>query len=183
MLQLLRSRRSCRHYRVDLPIEDDKIKFCLEAARSAPSACNSQPWRFVIVREEFTRREICAKGFLPGISMPWAVDAPVVVALCADLSLITHKIAPVISNIPYYMIDIGIAGEHFVLAAESLGLGTCWIGWINEKTIRKILSIPSRVRVLSIITLGYPAKTKDQASERLPAEKISFNEKWNGGNK
>ncbi len=112
--------------------------------------------------------------------MPWAVDAPVIVVLCADLSLITHKIAPVISNIPYYMIDIGIAGEHFVLAAESLGLGTCWIGWINEKAIKKILSIPSRVRVLSIITLGYPAKAKEQISERLPAEEISFNEKWDG---
>jgi len=112
--------------------------------------------------------------------MPWTADAPVIVVLCADLSLIAHKIAPIISSIPYYMIDIGIAGEHFVLAAESLGLGSCWIGWINEKPIRKILSIPSRVRVLSIITLGYPAETKNIVSERLPVKDISFNDKWNG---
>lgn len=110
--------------------------------------------------------------------MPWAIDAPVIVVLCAELNFTTHKIAPFISNIPYYMIDIGIAGEHFVLAAESLGLGSCWIGWIKEKAIRKILSIPSRIRVLSIITLGYPAETKSQVTERLPAEEISFNEKW-----
>ncbi len=113
--------------------------------------------------------------------MPWLENAPVIVVLCAELSFVTHKLAPLLSKLPYYMIDIGIAGEHFVLAAESLGLGTCWIGWLNEKPVRKILGIPGRIRIISLISLGYPAVTNEKASDRLGIDEISFRELWKPG--
>lgn len=179
LLELIKKRTSCRNYR-DIPVEDDKIRICLEASRLAPSACNKQPWRFLIVKESALREKICRKGLLPGIPMPWLAKAPVIVVLCAEKNLLAHKIAPLISGIPYHFIDIGIAGEHFVLAAEAQGLGTCWIGWFREKYIKKILKIPNPVQVLSMISMGYSADDIAKPGEKLKIEEIASMNIWNG---
>ncbi|MFZ2655541.1 MAG: nitroreductase family protein [Victivallales bacterium] len=163
-LELVKKRRSCRDYS-GAPVPDELIGNCLEAARLAPSACNKQPWRFIIVKDCGLRSRICSEGLLPGIPMPWTQKAPAIVVLCAETSIITHTIAPMISKVQYHLIDIGIAGEHFVLAAEAQGLGTCWIGWFNEKKIRKILNLPRSFQVLSLITLGYPANPDKQGND------------------
>lgn len=179
LLEIIRKRRSCRAYLPEHPVEEDKIELCLEAARLAPSACNKQPWRFIIVKDKELRKKICHEGLLPGIPMPWLNDAPVIVVLCVKLNVLTHIIAPHLSGLPYYMIDAGIAGEHFVLAAEAQGLGTCWIGWFNEKKVKKILAIPSGIRVLSLISLGYPADNDiDSQKIRLSLNEIYFDDKW-----
>lgn len=175
-LELVEKRKSCRDY-LEKPVPDEAIQKCLEAARFAPSACNKQPWRFVIVNDKSRIDKIAEKALLPGIPMPWLKKAPTIVVLCSELSMFAHHLAPLISKIPYHFIDMGIAGEHFVLAAETQGLGTCWIGWFNEKQIRKILSIPGSVRVISLISLGYPASPME-ARERLPFEEIYSINKW-----
>ncbi|MEI6421658.1 MAG: nitroreductase family protein, partial [Lentisphaerota bacterium] len=126
-LELVKKRRSCRDYS-EAPVPDDLLANCIEAARLAPSACNKQPWRFMIVKDCELRKSLCAEGLLPGLPMPWIRNAPVIVVLCSETSVFTHVIAPLISKVQYHLIDIGIAGEHFVLAAEAQGLGTCWIG-------------------------------------------------------
>ncbi len=173
-LELAGKRRSCRSYS-DTPVPDEQIGNCLEAARLAPSACNRQPWRFIIVRNSELRRKICDDGLLPGIPMPWLRKAPVIVVLCAETSLITHTLAPMISKVQYHLIDIGIAGEHFVLEAEAQGLGTCWIGWFKEKQVRKILDLPRSYQILSLISLGYPANPAEPQMQdnRLKTEEIS----------
>lgn len=171
-LDVLKHRASCRSY-LSKPVEDEKIKQCLEAARLAPSACNKQPWRFKIVTDEALRKQIYENGLLPGIPMPWLSNVPVIVVLCADTNIITHTLAPILSKVKYQLIDIGIAGEHFVLAAEALGLGTCWIGWFKPKVIRKLLQIPRSYQILSLISLGYPDE-KPNPPEKLSIESIVF---------
>ena len=111
----IRERRSCRAYRPD-PVPDNLIRECVEAARLAPSACNKQPWRFYAVSAPDLRKQLCEEALLPGIKMPWLEQAPVIMVLCMKKKLATHFLAPLLSGIHYEYIDLGIAGEHFVLA-------------------------------------------------------------------
>jgi nitroreductase len=184
--ELATKRRSCRAFDPSREVAMDLVQQCLEAARLAPSACNRQPWRFIIVQSAATRQAICQRGLLPGIKQEWLTDAPVIAVLCVKRDLVTHRLAPVISGVPYYLIDAGIAGEHFVLQATELGLGTCWIGWFSEKQIRKELRIPRGVQVVSLIALGYPTtewanKPNDEKrTARLPIDEIAFSEQWGG---
>lgn len=156
-LELLRSRRSCRRYDPSRPVPRALIHACIAAAQPAPSACNRQPWRFVVADDPEVVAAIRAKGRKLGVPHPWWDDVPVFVALCAKLDFVTHRLAPAVSGIPYYLLDLGIAGEHVVLAAESLGLGTCWIGWFRSGPLRRILRLPRGIRVVSLLTLGWPA--------------------------
>ncbi len=175
-LKLVSRRFSCRAYQ-DTPVPSEMIHKCLEAARLAPSACNKQPWRFVVVTEPRLRARLCDEGLLPGLPMPWLHQAPVIVALCAETSFVTHKVAPMLSGVDYRLVDLGIAGEHFVLAAEAQGLGTCWIGWFREKAVKRILGIPRSCRVFSLLSLGHPVESSDPAS-RMELEQIAYSEQW-----
>lgn len=170
-LELVRKRRSCRGY-LEKPVPDHMLEHCLEAARLAPSACNKQPWRFIIVKNAELRGQLCEKALLPGIPMPWLRQAPVIVALYAERSLVTHRLAPMISGVQYHLLDLGIAGEHFVLAAEAQGLGTCWIGWFKEKSVKRILKLDRKTNVVSLISVGFPS-TNAEPSSRMERNQIS----------
>jgi nitroreductase len=146
---------SCRAYQ-SKPVPEAQVMQVLEAARLAPSACNQQPWRFAVVRDLDMRRRIVEDGFLPGIKMTWALDAPVHVVIGMERSFVTHRLAASVSGVDYPWVDIGIAGEHLVLAATELGLGTCWIGWIKPRVVARIVGWPASVRPAVVITLGYP---------------------------
>lgn len=156
-LEICQHRSSCRSY-TQQDIKNEEIEKCIECARLAPSACNKQPWRFIIVKDSDTCSNICKNALLPGLPMPWTQTAPVIVILCIEKSFITHTLAPLLSGVNYQLIDAGIAGEHFVLAAETLGLSSCWIGWFKEKKVKKITKITKNLRVVSLFTLGYPTK-------------------------
>ncbi len=179
-LELVGSRRSCRSFAPDQPVPDELLERCLEAARLAPSACNRQPWRFVVVRQPATLEAIFQRCRLPGLAHTWWRQAPVMVALCVDLDWLTHRLAPAISGLPYYLIDAGIAGEHFVLAASEAGLGSCWIGWFHQRRLKKLLGLPRRVRIASLLAVGYPAASPDQSqpAPRLPLPTIARREDW-----
>jgi len=128
---------------------------------------------------ESQRRALFQAGRLPGISHLWWQDVPVFVALCAELSLVTHRVAPAVSGIPYYMLDLGIAGEHFVLAATERGLGTCWIGWFKERAVKRILRVPRAVRVVALLAVGYPAgEPAGPGPRREATEFVHWNSRW-----
>lgn len=165
LMEVISHRVSCRSYKPD-PVPEAHLIKILEAARLAPSACNAQPWRFGVVRDAETRRRIVEEGFLPGASMKWALDAPVHIVVGMERSLITHRLGAAISGIDYPWVDIGIAGEHLVLAATALGLGTCWIGWIRPEKIGTIVGWTKNVRPVVVITVGYP---KDPGGGVLPS--------------
>jgi len=167
-LKLCKTRQSCRSYKHQ-EIADELINKCINCARLAPSACNKQPWRFSIVKDEDQRLAIANTALLPALPMPWVKDAPVIIAMSVEKSFITHTLAPLLSGLNYQLIDAGIAGEHLALAAESLHLGTCWIGWFNERRVKKIIKLPRNLRVVSLFTLGYPQEehyTKNKSSRK-----------------
>jgi len=154
VMDVVTRRTSCRAYRTD-PVPRGQIEQILEAARLSPSACNKQPWRFAVVQDPEIRRRIVERGLLPGIRMDWAMDAPVHVVIGMERSFVTHRLAAAISGVDYPWVDMGIAGEHLVLAATALGLGTCWIGWIRPRAVARIVGWPRSVRPVALITVGY----------------------------
>lgn len=167
LMDLISRRTSCRAYKTD-PVPHEQVEQMLEAARLAPSACNKQPWRFAVVRDAALRSRIVKEGFLPGIKMDWALDAPVHIVLGMATSFVTHRLGVAFSGVNYPWVDIGIAGEHLVLAATELGLGTCWIGWISPPKVAQIAGWARTVRPVVVITVGYPL---DPAAAKLPAER------------
>ena len=165
---------SCRSYQPK-PVPETQVMQILEAARLAPSACNQQPWRFAVVRDLDLRRRIVEEGFLPGIKMTWAIDAPVHVIIGMERSFVTHRLAASVSGVDYPWVDIGIAGEHLVLAATALGVGTCWIGWIKPRAVGRLVGWPRSVKPVVVITVGYPCDSEagaPPASRRKPLAEL-----------
>jgi nitroreductase len=159
-LDLVRSRQSVRGY-ISRPVEKAKIDRCLEAARLAPSACNSQPWTFIVVDDVDLKNrlaDLTADRWLP--LNHWTKQAPVHVAIVVEQASLTARIGAKVKKRDFSWIDLGIAAEHFCLQAAADGLGTCMLGWFKEEKVRDLLRIPAHKRLGLIITLGYPADEK-----------------------
>ena len=170
-LDLCHRRQSCRRYD-PTPIPRDVIERCLEAARLAPSACNSQPWTFVVVDDPELRPRLAAAAFGGVYAMNrFAADAPALVVVITERSRYAARLGGQFRGVQYSLIDLGIAGEHFILQAAEEGLGTCWLGWFNEKAVKHTLGLPRTTRVDVMISIGRPA-ADDRLREknRKPAE-------------
>ncbi len=169
VFEAIKKRRSVRSY-LDKPVEEDKLSKIIEAARLAPSASNKQEWRFVVVKDKELRNKLskAAKG------QAFVAEAPIVIACCAKTD--NHVMT---CGQKCYPIDVAIAIDHMTLAAEGLGLGTCWIGAFYEEEVKKILEIPEDIKVVEMLCLGYAGGSLQQPKDRLPMEKIAFSEKWN----
>ena len=177
LLDLLKHRKSVRKF-LGRPVEREKIMMCLEAARLAPSACNSQPWRFIVVDDERLKNKLCGAAFSGIYSInSFCKMAPVIVVVISEKAKFLARIGGMFRGTKYYLIDIGIAVEHFVLQAEDLGLGTCWIGWFNERAVKSILDVPQSKKIDILIALGYYDREKlGPEHGREPIDKIaSFN--------
>jgi len=163
-IELVRKRRSIRRYKSD-PVPIRKLEYVLEAARLAPSWGNRQCWRFIVVTDEWKRRAISTRE--------WVAEAPTVIVGCAYPDLSGSRF-----NQQYYMLDMGIAMEHLVLAAAEQGLGTCWIGGqFDEEEVKQALGIPEGVRVVAMTPLGYPAETPGPKGRKTMQEIVSY-DKW-----
>lgn len=173
-LQLVASIQSDRAYDLNRPVECEKLERILEAARLAPSACNAQPWKFVVV----TDPELSVKvgKATAGLGMnKFAKDAPIHILVVEESMNITSFLGAKIKDKYFPLIDIGIVTSYITLAAENEGLGSCILGWFDEKEIKKLVGIPSNKRLLLDITIGYPIKKKCKKS-RKPIDKIvSYN--------
>lgn len=181
VLAIIRERRSLRKF-ADQPVAREAILTCLEAARLAPSADNIQPWRFVVLDDPEVK-EAFGKEAFSGIYRVtrWAVRAPVIVVLLAELNVFAHRMGKAVQGTPFYLLDLGIAGEHVVLQAQAMGLGTCWIGWFDAKRTKKFLGIPGRVRVCGLLAVGYPLSGwQPKLQRRKKAEEIVFFNAWGG---
>lgn len=163
LLELINKRQSSREYS-NTPIDRDLIIKCIEAARLAPSACNSQPWKFVIVDNHDLLKDISAAASSIGMNK-FASQAPVIIAVVLEKMNFTAKIGSVIKDKEYSLLDIGIAVEHFCLQATELGLGTCILGWFDEKKVKELLGIKNK-RVPLLITLGYSNATIRKKSRK-----------------
>jgi len=174
LLDLLKHRKSVRDF-LDRPVEREKLMQCLEAARLAPSACNSQPWKFIVVDDRQLKNKLCDAAF-SGIysTNSFCKTAPVIVAVVSEKSKFLARIGGMFRGTEYHLIDLGIACEHFILQAADLGLGTCWIGWFDEGTVKTTLNVPQPKKIDILIALGYydPAKVNSEHN-REPTDKIS----------
>ena len=173
-LQLAASRQSDRAYDMSRPVEKEKLERILEAARLSPSACNAQPWKFVVVTD--AELSVRVGKATAGLGMnKFAKDAPVHILVVEESMNITSFLGAKIKDKYFPLIDIGIAAAHITLAAESLGLGSCILGWFDEKEIKKLTGIPANKRLLLDITIGYPVKEKRKKSRKSPEKVISYN--------
>lgn len=167
--ELVKKRYSCRKYLPD-PVEREKIEKCIDSARLAPSACNSQPWNFIVVDDKDKLKEV-ADAAVSGIyGMPKLMAiSPVLIVVTADKGSFLSRTGGYVRDTMFYLIDIGIASEHLVLQAAELGLGTCYIGWFNEKEVKKKLGLGKSANIPLIITLGYPDEShrKEDITRRL----------------
>jgi nitroreductase len=165
--ELIRNRESIRNYDPERPLERAVINRILEAGRLAPSAANRQPWKFLLVSSE---------GMLEKVrrcySASWFQDAPHVLIVAGDLdkSWVRKK-----DGYNSLETDLTIAMDHMILAAESEGVGTCWIAAYDPEVLRGALDLRQSERVFSITPLGYPRSgfQKKGEKERKPLDEVA----------
>lgn len=144
VFDVIMSRKSVRTFD-GTPVEKEKMDRCLEAARLAPSWANKQCWHFVVVTG---KDEVDALGILPA----QIKNAPALLVACGDPSKSGDR-----EGKTYYLVDVAIATEHYVLEAWEQGLGTCWVGAFKEDKVRKALGIPDDIKVVALVPTGRPA--------------------------
>jgi len=155
LLELIQKRQSDRKY-TDRAIETEKLERCLEAARLAPSASNSQPWTFVVVNESELVKKIGRAAMGPLFSFnTFAAQAPVILVIVMEKPNILTEVGGRIKKKEYPLIDVGIAAEHFCLQAAEEGLGTCMLGWFDERKVKELLHVPEEKNIPLLITVGY----------------------------
>ena len=153
--ELIKIRQSVRSY-TDKPVEKEKIDICLEAARLAPSASNSQPWKYIVVDDEDIKNKVAEATYDKLVKFnKFAIQAPVLIVIVLEKPKLITQMGIEITKREWPLIDIGISTEHFCLQAAELGLGTCMIGWFDQKRIQELLSIPKKKTIGLVITLGY----------------------------
>ncbi len=147
-LKLAAKRSSVRHYQ-QRPIDAEKLNRVLEAGRIAPSACNKQPWRYIIVETEqgLSKLNECGKIF----------DAPTAIIVCGDHNLSWKRPQ---DGKDHCDIDVSISIDHMTLAAAEEGLGTCWVCWFDPALCKELFNIPEHLEPIALLPIGYPAKEK-----------------------
>lgn len=156
------NRQSCRSYDETREVEQEKLEAILEAARLAPSACNSQPYHFTVCRGQ-AAKEVAAATQGMGMNK-FSSQAPVLIVISeADYNKTAAMGAKVKGN-DYRSIDIGIATAYLTAEATAQGLSTCILGWLDDSKIRNICDLKAPVRL--VITLGYAKDDKLRTKKR-----------------
>ena len=148
-LDLVTSRYSCRNYQA-APVSRDTLKKVIATAQLAPSACNRQPWEFIIIDTP----ELC-QGVIKSYDREWVKTAPAFIIACGNHDESWHRAS---DGKDHTDVDISIAIEHICLAATSLELGTCWICNFDVALLKEQLNIPENIEPIAIIPIGYPNK-------------------------
>lgn len=165
-LELANKRESCRSYDKTRQVEKEKIETILAAARLSPSACNSQPYHITVAEGE--KAEDIAKACM-GMGMnPFMKDVPVIIVISESDYNKTAAFGAKIKHNDYRSIDIGILAAHITLAAADLELGSCIIGWIDDKKIKEIVGTEATTRL--VISIGYPKECKPPRDKKRKNE-------------
>lgn len=201
--EAIKKRRSIRRFKPD-PVPDEFIIQILESGRLAPSGSNTQPWRFILVKDVETRKKLQAASY----NQRHVGQAPVIIACCADIKafgefperideLIVAGALPaksreifvpslkrgeISADIKWHLLiaatgNTDIAIEHMVLQAVELGLGTCWVRWFDDNKVKEILEIPKNIEIIAILPVGYPDEEPSQRP-RFDLERIVYYEKY-----
>lgn len=173
--KVITERRSIRKF-LDKPVEREKINACLEAARLAPSACNSQPWHYIVLDDPKVKEAFCQETFTGVYKISqWAAKAPVLIAVVSDRGNFVSRLGNFFRHTEFFLVDQGISGEHLVLRAHDLGLGTCWIGWLNSDKAAQFFHLPKNKKIEHLFALGYPAENPSPRPRAELKEIVSYN--------
>jgi nitroreductase len=171
LFQAIAARRSIRKYR-DIPVEAEKLRQVLDAARLAPSWKNLQCWRFLVIANAQTKARILAAFPEDNPGRKALAQAPLLILVCA-----APEESGVENGIEYYIADSAIAFEHLCLAAQALGLGTCWMGWYDEAQLKVAAGVPEPFRVVGVTPLGYPDQ-EPKARPRKELQEVAYFDQW-----
>ena len=167
-LELIARRYSVRAYRPD-PVEEDKLARVLEAARLAPTAANRQPFQIIIAHVKGREAELRRV-----YHRPWFIEAPLVLCACG---LPAQGWVRKYDGANLTTVDVAIVMDHIILAAASLGLGTCWIAAFDPAATREVFGLPAGVEPVALTPLGYPAD-QPGPKERKPLSELVRYERW-----
>jgi nitroreductase len=174
VLEAIRTRRSVRAYSSQ-PIPPEILGRLRQALRSAPSACNFQPWHFIFVVDADLRRKLAQASN----DQFWMAEAPMIIVACGRPQDAYQHMGGRGNSLD---IDVAIALDHLTLAAVADGLGTCWIGAFDEQRVKRLLGVPESVKVVALTPVGYPASPDLNAplddSRRKPATEIFSTDRW-----
>jgi nitroreductase len=175
VMQAIKTRRSIRRYK-SAPVKDEDLKVVLEAARWAPSWANTQCWKFVVVRDPEIKAKL-ADTLNPQNRANLAIkDAPVLIAACAELGRSGYFDGkPSTDKGDWYMFDVALAMQNLVLAANSLGLGTVYVGRFDAKQAAEILQLPQGVAIVAMTPLGYHDEEAKVGSRKELSEFVFYN--------
>ena len=171
LFQAISARRSIRKYKETL-VEDEKLRQILEAAHLAPSWKNMQCWRFLIISDAAKKTRLLGAFPEDNPGYKALLQAPLIIVVCANPAE-----SGVENGIDYFIADTAIAFTHLCLAAQALGLGTCWMGWYDEEKIKAVTGVPPHFRVVGITPLGYPDQ-EPKARPRKDLHEIAYLEEW-----
>ena len=175
-LELARNRQSDRAFDTTRTVEPEKIERILAAAQLAPSACNAQPYRIIVVDEPELKNKVADATSSKVLGMNhFTKQAPVHMIIVEENPNFTSGIGGVMKDKHFPYIDIGIVAAHITLAAADEGLGSCILGWIDEKKLRSLLGIPARKRILLDIIIGYSAQPLREKKRKDSAKVVGHN--------
>lgn len=163
-LDVAKKRCSVRSF-LSKEVDKEKLLQVLEAARIAPSACNLQPWKIIVVENTQTKMKL-----YESYPRDWFAEAPIILVVCADRKQSWKRR----DGKDYGDVDVAIAVDHMTLAAADLGLGTCWIGAFDDAKCRRVLQLPQHLEPIAMLPLGYPAKV--ESPERHVTRRKSLDE-------
>jgi len=163
--QTIEKRRSVRVYKED-PVSEKILNKILEAGRLAPSAHNSQEYKFVVVKDAEKRKKLAEAA-----DQKFVGRAPIIIIA---LSLEPDHLLS--SGVPAYALDLGIALDHMTLAAVEEGLATCWIGAFSQEKVKRVLNVPPELKVVALLPLGYPDDAPSPKSRKSIEELVCYEE-------
>jgi len=175
VLETMKTRRSVRSYK-DTPIDDEAMHQVLEAAICAPSWANTQCWRIIVVRDDAIKQELATSIPKANRAHDCVKTAPATIAVCAEIGksgYIKGEEWPDKGEW-WYMFDAALAMHQLVLAAHSLGLGTVYTGWFDNKKAESILGVPQGFTVVALTPLGYPDLSPKTTPRREMSETVFY---------
>jgi len=170
VLAAINARTSVRKFKPD-PVTKENIETLLEAALKAPSAGNIQPWFFYVVTNGEMKRALTAAA----LGQSFIAFAPVVVVVCVEPEASGKTYGDRGRNL-YCLQDAAAAVENMMLAAVSLGLGTCWVGAFDEVKVAGLLEMPAGRRPVAIVPVGYPEKVSSPTSRKALRQVVEYRE-------
>ena len=175
-LDLVVERQSDRAFDSTRPIERDKLDRILDAARLAPSACNAQPYKLIVVDDPELKNKVADTTSSRVLGMNhFTKQAPVHIVVVEESPNFTSGVGAVVKDKHFPYIDIGIVAAHISLAAADEGLGSCILGWFDEKKLRNLLGVPSRKRILLDIVLGYSIQPLREKKRKSMDKLVGYN--------